>query len=407
MRWPVPAAVSSPIPPVLVKLGPLDAGQVADLRPFLERVSDPRVRRGRWYSLTAILLVCACAAVSGNRSVDEIAEWAARASDTVLTAVGIRRHPLRWRRAPSRTRIGRVLAAVDGDALDQAVGAYPTARNTAGTALGKRQVIAVDGKSLRGSARLSTGRRHLLSAVTHHRALPLAQAEVGTKTNETAHFRPLLESLDLDGSLVTFDALHSVQANVTWLVETKNAHYIAMIKRNQPTAYRQLAALPWSDIAVQHTASSAGHGRRESRSIKTCGIADELGGIAFPHGRLALRVHRRRKQTGGRESRETVYAVTSLDAHQATPAELAAAVRGHWAVEALHHVRDVTYAEDASTLHTGTAPRAMATFRNLAIGLLKTLRAVNIAKTTRAIRDQPERALPLLGITNNPDTQGT
>lgn len=307
-----------------------------------------------------------------------------------------------------------MLAAVDGDSLDQAVGAYLTARNNAGTASEKRQVIAVDGKSLRGSARLSACRRHLLSAVTHHRALTLAQAEVGTKTNETAHFRPLLEPLNLDGSLVTFDALHSVQANVTWLVETKNAHYIAMIKRNQPTAYRQLAALPWPDIAVQHTASSAGHSRRESRSIKTCGIADELGGIAFPHGgiafphgRLALRVHRRRRQTGGRESRETVYAVTSLDAHQATPAELATAVRGHWAVEALHHVRDVTYAEDASTLHTGTAPRAMATFRNLAIGLLKTLGAVNIAKTTRAIRDQPERALPLLGITNNPDAQGT
>ncbi|MBN3933298.1 ISAs1 family transposase [Streptomyces verrucosisporus] len=368
---------------------------------------DPRARRGRWYPLTAVLLVCACAAVSGMRSVDEIAEWAARASDTVLTAVGVRRHPLRWRRAPSRTTIGRVLAAVDGDALDQAVGAYLTARNTAGTVSGKRQVIAVDGKSLRGSARLSAGRRHLLSAVTHHRALTLAQAEVGTKTNETAHFRPLLEPLDLTGTVVTFDALHSVQANVTWLVETKNAHYIAMIKRNQPTAHRQLAALPWPDIAVQHTASSAGHGRRESRSIKTCGIADELGGIAFPHGRLALRVHRRRKQTGERESRETLYAVTSLDAHQTTPAELAAAVRGHWAVEALHHVRDVTYAEDASTLHTGTAPRAMATFRNLAIGLLKTLGAVNIAKTTRAIRDQPERALPLLGITNNPDAQGT
>lgn len=403
----MPAAVSSPIPSVLVKLGPLDAGQVADLRPFLDTVPDPRARRGRWYSLTAILLVCACAAVSGARSVDEIAEWAARATDTVLTAVGVRRHPLRWRRAPSRTTIGRVLAAVDGDALDRAVGAYLTGRDSTGTASGQRQVIAVDGKSLRGSARLSAGRRHLLSAVTHHRALALAQAEIGSKTNETAHFRPLLQPLDLDGSLVTFDALHSVKANVTWLVETKNAHYIAVIKRNQPTAYQQLDALPWRDIAVQHTASSAGHGRRESRSIKTCSIADELGGIAFPHARLALRVHRRRRQTGGRESRETVYAVTSLDAHQTTPAELAAAVRGHWTVEALHHVRDVTYAEDASTVHSGTAPRAMATFRNLAIGLLKTLGAASIAKTTRAIRDQPERALPLLGITNNPDPHGT
>ncbi|MGK5532016.1 ISAs1 family transposase [Streptomyces sp. URMC 129] len=158
---------------------------------------------------------------------------------------------------------------------------------------------------------------------------------------------------------------------------------------------------PPPSIAVQHTASGAGHGRRESRSIKTCGIADELGGIAFPHARLAIRVHGRRKQTGRRETRESVYAVTSLDAHQAGPADLAAAIRGHWGVEnSSHHIRDVTFAEDTSTVHAGTAPRAMATLRNLAIGVLKTLGAGNIAKTTRAIRDEPQRALPILGITN-------
>ncbi|MFR9756983.1 ISAs1 family transposase [Streptomyces sp. TR06-5] len=175
-----------------------------------------------------------------------------------------------------------MLAVVDGDALDRAVGTYLAGHNSASTDSAQRHMIAIDGKSLRGSARLSAGRRHLLSAATHHRAVTLAQTEVGAKTNETAHFQPLLEPLDLNGALVTFDALHSVQANITWLVTTKNAHYIAMIKRNQPTAYRQLAALPWPDIAIQHTASSTGHGRRESRSIKTCGIADELGGIAFP-----------------------------------------------------------------------------------------------------------------------------
>ena len=127
-----------------------------------------------------------------------------------------------------------------------------------------------------------------------------------------------------------------------------------------------------------------------------------------PRARLAIRVHRRRTQTGKRETRESVYAVTSLDAHQAGPADLAAAIRGHWGVEnSSHHIRDVTFAEDASTVHAGTAPRAMATLRNLAIGVLKTLGADNIAKTTRAIRDEPQRALPILGITNNPDTYGT
>lgn len=86
-----------------------------------------------------------------------------------------------------------------------------------------------------------------------------------------------------------------------------------------------------------------------------------------------MRVHRRRKETGQKETRETVYAVTSLDAHQANPAELASHLRGHWTVEAQHHIRDRVFAEDASTVHAGNAPRAMATLRNLAIGSLKTL----------------------------------
>ncbi len=411
----MPAAISSPVPAVLVKLGPLDAGRVADLRPYFDAVPDPRSRRGRWYPLTAILLVCALAVVSGAKSIDELAEWGERASDTLLAVIGFRRHPLRWRRTPAPATIGRVLVAVDGDALDRAVGAYLADRHRAATepavtasASGRRRVIAVDGKALKGSARLTSARRHLLSAVTHGRVVTLAQAEVGAKTNETAHFRPLLAPLDLAGAVVTFDALHSVKANISWLVEAKKAHYIAVIKTNQPTAHNQLAALPWRDIPVQHTASASGHGRRESRSIKTCGIADQLGGIAFPHARLAIRVHRRRKPTGERETRESVYAVTSLDAHQTSPADLATAIRGHWGVEnSSHHIRDVTFAEDASTVHTGTAPRAMATFRNLAIGVLRTLGAANIAKTTRAIRDEPERALPILGITNNPNTHGT
>ncbi|WP_406411232.1 ISAs1 family transposase [Streptomyces sp. NBC_01614] len=402
---------------MLVKLGPLDAGRVADLRPYFDSVPDPRSRRGRWYSLTAILLVCACAVVSGARSIDELAEWGQRASNALLAVIGMRRHLLRWRTTPSPATIGRVLGAVDGDALDRAVGAYLADRHRAATepaqtpspsASGRPRVIAVDGKALKGSARLTATRRHLLSAVTHGTVVTLAQVEVGAKTNETTHFQPLLARLDLAGAVVTFDALHSVKANISWLVEAKKAHYIAVIKTNQPTAHSRLAALPWRDIAVQHTASGTGHGRRESRSIKTCGIADELGGIPFPHARLAIRVHRRRKLTGRRETRQSVYAVTSLDAHQAGPADLATAIRGHWGVEnSSHHIRDVTLAEDASTVHAGTAPRAMATLRNLAIGVLKTLGADNIAKTTRAIRDEPQRALPILGITNDPDTYGT
>ncbi|MGX1673830.1 ISAs1 family transposase [Streptomyces sp. NPDC055400] len=176
---------------------------------------DPRSRRGRWHSLAAVLLVCACAVVAGARSIDELAERGARASGELLRVLGVRRHPLRRRRNPSPSTIGRVMGAVDGDALDGAVGAYLADRHQAATAGARRRVIAVDGKALKGSARLDTPRRHLLSAVTHGRVTTLAQVKVGAKTNETTHFKPLLTPLDLTGTVVTFDALHSVKANIT------------------------------------------------------------------------------------------------------------------------------------------------------------------------------------------------
>ncbi|MFD5160198.1 hypothetical protein ACFWMJ_19325 [Streptomyces hawaiiensis] len=138
-------------------------------------------------------------------------------------------------------------------------------------------------------------------------------------------------------------------------------------------------------------------------------IAANLGGTAFPEARLALRIHRRRQESGKRQTRETVYAVTSLDTHQAGPADLGGYVRGHWGTEnSSHHVRDVLFAEDSSTVHTGSAPpRAMAALRNLTIGRLRLLGADNIAKTARAIRDAPEHAIWIWGITDSPLLPGT
>ena len=137
--------------------------------------------------------VCACAVVSGARSIDELAEWGQRASNALLTVIGIRRHLLRWRRTPSPATIGRVSGAVDGDALDRAVGAYLADRHRAATepaqapspsASGRLRVIAVDGRPLRGSVRLTATRRHLLSAVTHGTVVTLAQVEVGARPRQ-------------------------------------------------------------------------------------------------------------------------------------------------------------------------------------------------------------------------------
>ncbi|MCC3762654.1 transposase [Glycomyces sp. TRM65418] len=134
--------------------------------------------------------------------------------------------------------------------------------------------------------------------------------------------------------------------------------------------------------------------------MKACGIDLAAGGLPFPGAVTAIRLHRRRQVKGKKQSRETVYAVTTLEAHRASPADIAALVRRHWVIENRHHlVRDTTFREDASRLRTGSAPRAMAAFRNLAIGALRLSGVDNLAKATRHNARNPYRPLPFIGIT--------
>ena len=112
-----------------------------------------------------------------------------------------------------------------------------------------------------------------------------------------------------------------------------------------------------------------GHGRVETRSLKVVTVA----GLGFPHARQAVQITRRVRDLHRRRWRTVVvYAVTDLSFTQASPAQLADLLWGHWTIDnTLHWVRDVTFTEDASRVRTGTAPRAMATLRNLAIGALR------------------------------------
>ncbi|WP_329557153.1 hypothetical protein [Streptomyces sp. NBC_00696] len=97
------------------------------------------------------------------------------------------------------------------------------------------------------------------------------------------------------------------------------------------------------------------------------------------------RIHRKT----GKVETKTFHAVTSLPPEQAGPAQLAELVQDHWSVEALHDIRDVTYTKDASRIRTGTAPRAMATLRNLAIGLMRQAGRTSIAAAADHYQSSP------------------
>jgi predicted transposase YbfD/YdcC len=408
----VPALSSSLISPVLEQLASLPAGDrelLADwcpgLRECLSRVPDPRDPRGVRHSLTSLLLAAVAAMLAGARSFTAIGEWIADAPPDVLACLGVRRDPLtRWFEPPDESTIRRVLESVDADALDMVVGSWLDASlRAAGQPQkrpgGRRRALAVDGKALRGTRHASSDGQavHLLAICDQRAGAVLGQVDVDGKTNEVTRFAPLLAPLDLAGCVVTADAMHTQREHAEFLVADKKAHYILIVKKNQPVLHAQLRNLPWRQIPLCASQRDRGHGREEHRTLKAVTVTE---GLMFPHAAQAIAITRRtRRLTGGKWRTVTVYGITSLTVTQASPADLAGWIRGHWRIEVLHHIRDVTYSEDSSQVRTCNGPRVMAALRNLAIGILKLTGAGNIAAACRYHARDATRTLETLRLT--------
>jgi predicted transposase YbfD/YdcC len=392
----VPADASSLIPPALDQLRErpqVVPGEVPGLLERLADVPDPRDPRGVRHALAVVLALAACAVLAGATSLLAVGEWIADAPPRVLEQLGAQPDPVLPRRlVPAEATVRRLPARIDGDALDRAVGAWLADRRPESSGL---RGLSVDGKSLRGAAKARGRKVHLLAALEHTSGLVLAQLDVGEKTGETTCFQPLLDIVaDLAGTVVTSDALHTQREHAGYLLN-RRAHYIAIVKGNQKKLRKQLKSLPWKEIPLQGRTRGSGHGRSEIRRIKVATVSNLL----FPGACQAVQIKRRRTdRKTGKVTIATVYAVTSLTAEQATPAQLAKLIRDHWKIEALHYVRDTTFAEDASQLRTGNAPRAMATWRNLAIGALRLGGVRNIAAALRHNARDARRPLAILGL---------
>jgi predicted transposase YbfD/YdcC len=227
----------------------------------------------------------------------------------------------------------------------------------------------------------------------------LAQQQVGGAPEEVPAFAPLLAGLDLAGAVVTADALQTHPAAAEFLVATKQADYLFCVKTNQPTLLACCAGLPWHRVPVLDRTRDRGHGRIEVRTLKAVTVRH----FGFPHAAQAIQVTRKTRDLRAPAQRRrwqtvTVYAITSLPFAQASPARLADYLRGHWAIEALHHVRDVTFTEDGSQVRTGARPSVMACLRNLVIGVLCRAGPVNLAAALRHHARDSARPLATLGI---------
>jgi predicted transposase YbfD/YdcC len=386
----MPAVALSRVGARVVESGPDGQSLAADTWQRLEALPDPRSRHGRIYPLACLIAIALCAfTAAGNDRFTAVGQWIRRASQADLARLRAPWDPLAGRyRAPDEKTIRVVLDRLDPRALARALlGPRPPGRRTgpppSASVRGYRArraaeqartlardrlpAVAVDGKTSRGARRADGTRVHLLGAAEHGGHL-LDHLEVAVKHNETSHFTALLEPLDLDGAVVTFDALHTVRANLDWLAGDKKAHYIAVVKKNQPLLHARVKALPWRQIPVASSARGTGHGRLETRTLKTGHVSH----LDFPHARQAIKITRwRQDTTTGKTTRQTAYAITSLTSARATGQDLARLIREHWSIEAHHHIRDVTFSEDTATSRTGNGPANLATIRAAVIAAIK------------------------------------
>ena len=367
----------------------------------LADVPDPRKRRGKRHPLVAILALACIAMLAGYRSYSAIAEWGRNYGPEMMRALGFTREG-----GPCASTLCNVLKVIDRDAFEAKLTDWaesvlestpiPEASEN------RPELVAIDGKELRGSKKQRAPAAHLLSALSHRLGLTLNQKGIEDKTNEITGMPELLRGLVLEGRIFTMDAIHT-QVKTAKAIIAGKGDYVMIVKENQPDLLAEIKLVfeEWQLLAETMTTADTldiGHGRIERRRLTASTAL--VGYSRWPGHQQVFEIDRKRiiKKTGEVET-ETEYGVTSCTPDRADAAQLLSYVRGHWQIEnKSHHVRDVTFDEDRSQVRVGSIPQVMAALRNTAIGLLRLAGEPNIAAACRRFAAFPRSALTLIGI---------
>ena len=198
-----------------------------------------------------VLALGVCAVVAGARSYAAIGQWAGDLSAQQVTRLGLSRVS-----TPDASTFRRVFSRLDAGVLDAAVGAFLWTRTrvVAGPA-GRRRIIAVDGKTVRGARTATTTAPHLVAAFDHGSGTILGQVATAAKSNEIPAVRTLLAAFDLaadGGVVVTVDAMHT-QTDTADLITAAGGDYVFTVKANQPKLYAACKRLPWREVPSHAT----------------------------------------------------------------------------------------------------------------------------------------------------------
>jgi predicted transposase YbfD/YdcC len=337
---------------------------IAPLMQYFQDMKDPRIERNKAYPLLELIVITILAIIAGAEGWEDI-ETYGKAKHTWLGKFlpllnGIPKHDV----------YRRVFNRLSPAAVEQCFMAWIRDIKQEKP----REIIAIDGKTVRGSfdSRTQSSALHMVSAWATQNRLVLAQVKTENKSNEITAIPCLLELIALKGCIVTIDAM-GCQYKIADQIISAQADFVFALKGNQESLYQDVSEYfkeldfshPEPDI-MTHTTFDVDHGRLERRFYAVSGNTAWLKQRHENWKTIAsIGVLQAVRETAEKISTETRYYISSLPPD---PELFATAVRSHWGIEnSVHYVLDVSFREDASRIKVGAAPQNWACFRKIAL----------------------------------------
>jgi len=330
-------------------------------------LSDPRVNRLRRHRLIDIVVIATLAVIANADTWKDIQIWGETHQPWLGSFLTLPNG------IPSRDTFRRTISRIDPQEFQDAFLHW-----LRGMRKGLQGVIAIDGKTLRGSRRQEQSPLHIVSAWASEQHLTLGQRQVDGKSNEITAIPPLLRMLDLKGAIVTIDAM-GCQKEIAATIMQGKGNFCLAVKGNQETLETDLQAC--FQAAFENDFQKPGqqeystaeeqrpHGRVETRHYYTMPVPDTVRARADWAGLQSIGMAITYRGATSADHGEVRYFIMSF---ASDVQQFARAVRGHWGIEnSLHWVMDVTFREDESRIHKDHGGENVSWLRRLAITLLK------------------------------------
>lgn len=335
---------------------------------YFAEMPDPRSTINRLHSLVDVVVICVCGVLSGADGPAAIATWAK------LHRAWLKEHLELARGLPSRDTIRRVLQRLEPQAFQRCFAAW--LESLVGPSGAK--FLAIDGKTLRRShdRKHQLGALHMVSVWATEQRLTLGQIATAAKSNEITAIPQVLELVDVQGAIVTIDAM-GCQTEIAKQIVKRKGNYVLPVKGNQgkleeavETYFDEHLEDDFARVKVSRLVTEERrHGRLERREYLQVDVPKSLPGRERWAGLKTLGMAIRTREIGGQETGEVQYYISSLKRNVKL---FARASRGHWGIEnTCHWTLDMTFREDESRTRERHVAENLSWLRRFALGLLK------------------------------------